>query len=122
MGRVTHFEITADNMDRAQKFYEIFGWDISDSGMPDADYRLAKTGTGEPGLDGAIMPRTYNPQPAIVWISVENLDDMIQKVLDAGGKMVGDRQTVPGIGETIYASDTEGNTFGMIQALPRQTP
>src|SRR2546421_470471 len=99
MGRVVHFEITADDMNRAQKFYEIFDWDISDSGMPNSDYRVAKTGTTTPGLDGAIMPRAYNPQPTIIWISVENLDEMIQKVLDAGGKMVGDRQSVPGIGE-----------------------
>jgi len=66
------------------------------------------------------MPRTYNPQPIIAWISVDDLDAMIEKVKAAGGRVVGEKQTVPGIGDTIYAIDTEGNTIGLIQALPRQ--
>jgi predicted enzyme related to lactoylglutathione lyase len=70
------------------------------------------------GINGAIMPRAYNPQPVINWVGVGDLDDMISKVKAAGGEIVGERQTVPGIGDTIYARDTEGNTFGMIQPLP----
>jgi predicted enzyme related to lactoylglutathione lyase len=120
MGRVVHFEITAEDVARAVKFYEVFGWKITDSGMPGTDYWLADTGPeGDMGINGAIMPRKLNPQPVIHWVSVDNLDEMITKVEAAGGKIVGEKQTVPGIGDTIYASDTEGNTFGMIQALPR---
>jgi uncharacterized protein len=120
MGRIVHLEITADDVARARKFYEVFGWNITDAGMPGAEYWLAKTGDGGLGIDGAIMPRSYKPQPVIHWIGVDNLDDMIEKVKAAGGKIIGEKQTVPGIGDTIYGTDTEGNTFGMIQALPRQ--
>jgi predicted enzyme related to lactoylglutathione lyase len=120
MGRLVHIEITADDMARAKEFYKIFDWEIVDSGMPGADYWLAKTGEGEPGLDGAIMPRAYNPQPVIHWIGVDDLDEMIEKVKTSGGKILGEKHSVPGIGDTIYASDTEGNTFGMIKALPRE--
>ena len=119
MGRVVHFEITADDLARARKFYEVFGWEIKDSGMPGAEYWLATTGTGDDGIDGAIMPRSYKPQPVINWIGVDDLDDMVEKMTAAGGKVMGEKQTVPGIGDTIYATDTEGNTFGMIQPLPR---
>ena len=118
MGRVIHFEITADDMARARKFYEIFDWNITDSGMPGAEYWMAKTGNDAIGIDGAIMPRSYKPQPFIAWIGVDDLDAMIKKVESAGGKTLGDRQTVPGVGDTIYAIDTEGNTFGMLQPLP----
>jgi predicted enzyme related to lactoylglutathione lyase len=86
--------------------------------MPGVDYWLAHTGEEGLGINGAIMPRAYNPQPVINWVGVGDLDDMIDKVKAAGGEIVGDRQTVPGIGDTIYAKDTEGNTFGMIQPLP----
>jgi len=121
VGRVVHFEITADDTARAKKFYEIFGWQITDSNMPGGEYWLAKTGDEkEMGIDGAIMPRTYNPQPVIAWVSVDNLDEMIAKVQAAGGKLVGERQTVPGVGDTIYISDTEGNTIGLLQPLPMQ--
>jgi predicted enzyme related to lactoylglutathione lyase len=120
MGRVIHFEITADDLARARKFYEIFDWDITDAGMPGAEYWMAKTGEGGIGIDGAIMPRSYKPQPIIAWIGVDDLDAMIEKVKSAGGKTLGERQTVPGVGDTIYAVDTEGNTFGMLQPLPPQ--
>ena len=118
MGRVVHFEITANDMKRAKKFYETFGWKIEDSGMEGTDYQLAKTGEDSIGLDGAIMPKEYNPQPAILWISVDDLDDMLGKVVIAGGKTVGERHSIPGIGETVYIEDTEGNTVGLIQSAP----
>ena len=122
MGRLVHVEITADDTARAKRFYEIFGWTISDSGMPGAEYWLARTGEGEPGIDGAIMPRSYRRQPAIPWIAVDDIDAMMNEVRAAGGEIDGEKQTVPGIGDTVYATDTEGNTFGMLQPLPRAMP
>ena len=88
-------------------------------GRPGREYWLVDTGEGEIGINGAIMPRAYKTQPVVHWISVDNLDAMIDKVKASGGEIVGERQTVPGIGDTIYAHDTEGNIFGMIQPLPR---
>ena len=120
MGRVVHFEITADDVARACKFYEIFDWKITNSGMPGMEYWLAETGKGEPGVDGAIMPRSYNKQPVINTIGVDDLDAMIEKVKAAGGKIAGDKQTIPGVGDFIYVLDTEGNKVGMLQALPRE--
>ena len=39
MPRPIHFEIHADDMDRAQRFYEtMFGWTFS--GVKDSNYRL----------------------------------------------------------------------------------
>jgi predicted enzyme related to lactoylglutathione lyase len=121
MGRVVHFEITADDVARAQKFYEIFGWKIADSGMPGAEYLLARTGEDDMGIDGAIMPRSYKPQPVIPWIAVDDLDAMVEKVKKTGGQVAGEKRTVPGIGDTIYITDTEDNTVGLIQALPPST-
>lgn len=120
MGRVVHFEITADDTARAKKFYELFGWKIASAGMDGMDYLLAKTGDDPMGIDGAIMSRSYKPQPVIPWISVDDLDAMVEKVKSAGGKVAGDKHTVPGIGDTVYITDTEGNTIGLIQPLPRQ--
>ncbi len=114
MGRVVHFEIAADDVGRAKRFYEIFGWEIKDSGMPDAEYWLAATGTGQ-GIDGAIMPRSYSEQPVVNTIEVEDLDAMIAKVKSSGGRIVGEKQPIPGVGDFIYAYDTEGNKLGLLQ-------
>ncbi len=118
MGRkIVHFEITADDVERAKKFYEVFGWTTTKTEIPGVDYWLVDTGAKDGGLNGAIMPRAYKSQPVINWIEVDNLDEMIEKVKTAGGKIVGERQKVPGIGDTIYATDTEGNILGMLQPM-----
>src|SRR5918993_4170444 len=58
MGRVVHFEIHAENPERAIAFYrELFGWEFTrwEGPMP---YWLIRTGgAGEPGIDGGLMQR-----------------------------------------------------------------
>lgn len=118
MGRVVHFEITADDTARAKQFYELFGWEITDAGMPGTEYWLAHTGDDLNGINGAIMPRTYQTQPVIPWIAVDNLAEAVAKVQAAGGSVKGERQTVPNVGDTMYCTDTEGNIIGLLQPVP----
>ena len=122
MGRVVHFEITADDTKRAAKFYsELFDWEMKNSGMPNMDYTLATTGDkNDMGIDGAIMPRTYRQQPVINTIAVDDLEEILKKVKSAGGSIEGDVQDIPGVGKFCYIKDTEGNLVGLLQPLPRQ--
>ena len=59
MPRVTHFEVHADDPERAAKFYrDAFGWKIDKWEGP-VDYWLVTTGTeDEPGIDGGLVVRT----------------------------------------------------------------
>jgi predicted enzyme related to lactoylglutathione lyase len=61
MERVVHYEITAGDVERARKFYEIFGWEITNSGMPGVDYR-----NRPPGRHRAVpaVPGTLAGPPA----------------------------------------------------------
>ena len=63
MPRVVHFEVYADDIDRASKFYgEVFGWSVNKIELEgDAVYWIIDTGE-EPaqGINGGMMPRT-NP-------------------------------------------------------------
>jgi len=116
MGQVVHFEITADDAARANRFYaDVFGW-VTTEFME--GYSTVKTGEGD-GIDGAIMNREFQAQPAIIWLAVENIEEAAQKVKTAGGSLVNEKQIIEGIGETVYARDTEGNVFGMIKPDPR---
>ena len=56
MPRIVHFEIYADDVGRASKFYtDLFGWEINKwDGPPQMDYRLVVTGREGPGIDGGI--------------------------------------------------------------------
>ena len=115
MPRVVHFEINADNPERAVGFYEnVFGWKIEKWAGP-VDYWLVMTGEqAEPGIDGGIMQRSQ-AQGTVNTVDVPSLDDFVQKVTSVGGKVVQPKTAVPGVGYLAYCEDTEGNIFGMMQ-------
>ena len=56
MPRVIHFEIHADNPDRAARFYtELFGWTFNKWGGP-MEYWVLITGPeGTPGINGGTL-------------------------------------------------------------------
>jgi predicted enzyme related to lactoylglutathione lyase len=117
MPRVIHFEIHADNPERAVKFCEkAFGWKTQKWEGP-TDYWLVTTGEkDQPGIDGAIMKRM---DKGTTWdtIDVPSVDEFIKKIL-AGGKVVQQKMPIPGIGYAAYCVDTEGNVFGIMQSDP----
>ena len=119
MGRLSHFEITADDPDRAAAFYrKAFGWEFNDWGGP-FKYLLATTGPKDQvGIDGAIMPRHHTKQAVINTISVDKWEDGARAVSDAGGKVLSEKDAVPGQGYFAYCRDTEGNVFGIFEADP----
>ena len=115
MARVIHFEICADDPNRAVKFYtEALGWKISKWEGP-MEYWLIQTGEeAEAGIDGAIMVRE-NDWTTINTVAVSSLDEFAKRIEKAGGKVVSPRQTVPGVGHHSYCVDTEGNVFGILE-------
>jgi uncharacterized protein len=116
MGRVIHFEVTADDLDRAEKFYrETFGWEVNKWAAP-MDYRLVVTGKDDAGIDGALMARGHG-QAVINTIEVDNLHAMIGTVTAAGGSLVNEPHEIPGVGQFVYIRDTEGNVFGLMQTV-----
>ncbi|TXK80651.1 VOC family protein [Paenibacillus sp. N3.4] len=125
MGRLVHFEIHVDDMERAKKFYgEVFGWTFEDwsnyAGMP---YFGAVTGdANEPGLNGALMQRqgaSSVPGQALngyaCTMGVGDYDSTESKILNHGGKVSLPKYALPGMAWQGYYMDTEGNIFGIHQ-------
>ena len=118
MPRIIHFEIATDNPDRAVKFYKkVFGWKIQKWSRP-AAYWLVTTGPNEePGINGAIMEKMEQAPAAIInTANVPSVDKYVQKIIDAGGKVLTPKRAVPSIGYMAYCVDTEGIVFGIMQA------
>jgi predicted enzyme related to lactoylglutathione lyase len=117
MGRVIHFEISADDPENLGKFYEqAFGWTVQKWGGP-VEYWLVGTGAeGEPGIDGAIMPRDESLPQTVNTIDVASAEAAVEKVKTSGGTVLRDVQTVPGVGYFAYCTDPEGNIFGVMQS------
>jgi predicted enzyme related to lactoylglutathione lyase len=117
MSRVTHFEIPADDPERAIRFYsKVFGWKIKKWEGP-VDYWLVTTGSDkEPGINGAIMKKSDPAMSVINSIDVKSVDAFLKKVIAAGGKTIMPKTPIPGVGYFAYCQDTEGNMFGMMQS------
>ena len=66
MPRVVHFEIQADDVDRAMEFYRsVFGWTFEDYGhMVGATYYGVITGPDDsPGINGGLLRRPAPAEP-----------------------------------------------------------
>jgi len=116
MSRIIHFEVPADNPERAQKFYaQALGWEFTQFGGP-MEYWLVKTGpNGAPGIDGGLMKREQKGQSPTLVAGVANIDKAIAQVTNAGGIPAAPKMAIPGVGYTAYFIDTEGNCFGIFQ-------
>ena len=129
MNRVVHFEMPYDDRERMAGFYEsAFGWKTQMLGEDMGNYVLATTtetdenGPKEPGaINGGFYkkcPESGMQHPSIV-IAVDDINDSIRDVNNAGGKLVGDIMEIPGVGKYISFVDTEGNRAGMLQPIPK---
>ena len=116
MPRVIHFEIPADDPERAIAFYQnVFGWKIDKWEGP-MEYWLIMTGPEEePGIDGGMTRRTEPGMGTENTIGVASIDEYLGKIEAGGGKILRPKSTVPGVGYLAYCQDTEGNTFGLMQ-------
>lgn len=126
MARVGHFEIHADDPQRAIAFYSaVLGWEFTSWGGG-WDYWLIKTGPAEePGIDGGLLPRKGDrPQPGqavnayVCTAMVASLDETIAAVDAHGGQIALAKMPVPGVGWLAYFHDPEGNIFGAMQNDP----
>jgi predicted enzyme related to lactoylglutathione lyase len=110
-GKLVHVEIKAGDVDRAQGFWSgVFGWEISDSGMPGMDYRLFRTGDDQ---GGGLM--AGDPGNLQVYFDTDDIDVTIEKVRSGGGESDG-KQPIPGVGWFANCKDTEGNVFSLFQS------
>ena len=118
MPRVVHFEVYADDIDRASKFYgDVFGWSVNKIELEgDAVYWIIDTGE-EPaqGINGGMMPRPTPEAVTTMVLDVPTVDEYVAKITDGGGTVLVPKFAVPGVGYAAYFKDTEGNVFGIFE-------
>ena len=121
-GGVVHFEIPADDENRAREFYSsIFGWEFQV--LPEMDYSLAMTTPvdehGRPAVSGSINSglflRTGQLTAPVVTVDVEDIDAALEQIVARGGSVHREKMEVPGSGWNAYFKDSEGNIVGLWQ-------
>ena len=124
MRKVVHFEIPADDIDRAKEFYgSIFGWQLQTMSMGESDYTIAITTpvddqsqqpTEPGGINGGMMQRSeQTPRTPVITIDVEEIDQALKEIESRGGGVVTPRTPIPGMGAFAYFTDPEGNVLGL---------
>lgn len=129
MSRVVHFEIQADDVERAKAFYTAaFGWSFQDWGaVAGSTYWGIVTGPEDvPGINGGLQQRPA-PAPAagqgtnafVCTMGVDDYDEVERRILEAGGQVALPKMALTGMAWQGYYLDTEGNTFGIHQPDPQ---
>jgi uncharacterized protein len=136
---VIHFELPAQDSERARRFYEgVFGWRITQLGPETADFLLAfTTDTDEASrvpknagaINGGLYKRTDKDQQTKITILVDDVREAMKLVEAAGGKVLGGVQRpgepdeIPGVGLFANFVDPEGNVVTLYEdRSPNPTP
>lgn len=121
-GGVIHFELPADDLERAQGFYrDAFGWSMNP--MPEMHYTIVSTTeVGEDYMpvergviNGGMAERGGPITAPVITVGVDDIEAALKRVEELGGRTVQGRMPVGDMGFTAYFSDTEGNTVGLWQ-------
>jgi len=114
MQGVFHFEVSADHICRAQRFYkDIFNWNLQEENTS-VDYLLLNSNDIEiPELKERLKDQG---DLFVTRINVSSLKETISKVLEYGGRILS--TVVEGSKELkIYCEDTEGNLLIVVESL-----
>lgn len=122
---VIHFEMPYQDAARVAEFYnKAFGWPMQQLGEDFGDYVVAETTEtecGQPVTPGAInggffpcKPDWPQQHPNAV-IHAADLDAAIVAVKEAGGTVLGEPMSIPGVGRYVSFNDTEGNRVSLLE-------
>lgn len=124
MNSVVHFEMPYKDAGRVARFYEkAFGWQMQELGEEMGKYVLATTANEDVKPDafrGAINGGFFSTTPdrpayPSVVIGVPDIRATMSRIEDAGGKVLGDPMEIPGIGQYVAFTDTEGNRASLLE-------
>jgi predicted enzyme related to lactoylglutathione lyase len=123
--RVSHFEIQAENPEKAIAFYTAcFGWEFQKWEGGQMEYWMIMTGKrDEPGgINGGLLPRQGGTpvkdacvNAFVCTMTVDSYDEIHEKILANGGTVALPKMALKGMAWQGYYKDLDGNIFGIHQ-------
>ncbi len=116
------YELLTSDAGAAQEFYgSLLGWDFTDSGQADTDYReFSMNGKGI----GGVLPLTSEmtaggARPCWMgYINVEDVDRMAEAMVSAGGSVHMAPQDMASVGRLALVADQQGAMFYVMKPIP----
>ena len=119
---IIHFEIPATDVEKLKRFYAgLFGWKIAKYPGPMEYWMIQTVPVDEKGMllrsgvNGGMYKKQQAEQKPVNYISVDLIDESIEKVTKLGGKIISPKQEVPNVGWIATAVDPEGNQIALLQ-------
>ena len=115
MPTIVHFDVPAEDVERAKKFYsELFDWKIERMPGPMEYYGITTTDEdGKEAVGGGMAKKEEQNDSITNYIGVPSIDEYIIKVEQLGGKIIMPKTPIPGFGYLAVCLDTENNKFGL---------
>ena len=118
------YELATSDVDAAAAFYtKVVGWSMTDSGMPGMRYTLAKVGERQvAGLMGFPADTGSGPTMWFGYILVADVDEMADRVRQAGGAVHREPSDIAGIGRFAVVADPQGAMFMLFRGSGEPAP
>ena len=129
MANIVYFEIPADDVDRAKRFYNsLLGWKIEPTQVPipemaSLQYQDIKTGEANEVTPmggtlsmGGMYKRQMN-EPIVNYVMVDDIDEKIAMVEKLGGKIAVPKRELESVGQFVIIQDTEGNVIALFKPM-----
>jgi predicted enzyme related to lactoylglutathione lyase len=124
VGKFCWVELLTSDVEAAKGFYgKVIGWTSAASGLADRDYHVfSYDGHGAAGLMQLPEPARAMGAPPhwMGFISSDDVDADVEKLVAAGGKSYRPAETLPGIGRFAVVADPFGAPFALWKDLSGQ--
>jgi predicted enzyme related to lactoylglutathione lyase len=110
---IAHVEIPSTNLETSKEFYKkVFDWDLKDFGK---GYLLFNTHQGIT-IGMRKVEKVTSGETTIFHVNVIDIEDTLDKVKTAGGKVFREKTVIPVFGWFALLNDNEGNILGLYQS------
>ncbi len=126
MSNIAYFEVPADDVHRAMKFYtELLGWDFIPTQVPGIPVEYWNITTGESGENTLNMGGLYQKKEpsshVLMYAVVDDIDNALAKLEKLGGKTLSPKMTLATVGTLVTIIDCEGNLIGLWEREKKET-
>jgi predicted enzyme related to lactoylglutathione lyase len=126
MANIAYFEVPADDLKRAQKFYhDLLGWEFMPYDIPGVpmEYWTITTGAAEEGTlnMGGLYQRQGPIAGILTYARVDSIDSILAKVEKLGGRIINPKMTIPTVGSVATILDSEGNVIALHEPEQQQS-